>query len=182
MKVMVMSASPNRDGLTAACANAAAQAVREAGHEVEELRLNEHDICRCQACADGWGSCRDEGRCCQDDAFPELHRRFVAADAYVLVTPVYFGEPSEVAKCFLDRLRRCERRLGERPGGLAEKPVLAVAAAGGSGNGAVFCLLCLERWIEHVGGRKHDFIPVTRFTRAYKLQQVADAARALVSG
>jgi multimeric flavodoxin WrbA len=181
VKVVVMHASPNRDGLTAAAAAAAAGAIRAAGPEVEEVRLNDLDLQHCQACNNGWGTCRESQRCCQDDAFPALHRRVVAADALVLVTPVYFGEPSESMKAFMDRLRRCEAPLGSRPGGLAGKPMLIVAAAGGSGNGAVHCLRMMERWMEHVGAKKHDFIGITRFIRAYRLPQIAEAARAMVA-
>lgn len=181
MKVLVMHSSPNPNGLTAAAASAAAAAIRAAGRDVEEIRLNDLELCSCKACNNGWGSCRESQQCCQDDAFPELHRRFVAADAFVLVTPVYFGEPSESMKAFMDRLRRCERGLGTHPGGLSGKPMLIVAAAGGSGNGTINCLRMMERWMEHIGAKKHDFLGITRFIRDYRLPQIAEAARAMVS-
>jgi len=181
MKVIVMHSSPNRDGLTASAAGAAADALRATGHDVEEIRLNDLELCGCKACNNGWGSCREERECCQDDAFPALHRRFVAANAYVLVTPVYYGEPSESMKTFMDRLRRCEATLGARPAGLTGKPILVVAAAGGSGNGTVNCLRVMERWVEHVGATKHDFLGITRFIRDYRLPQIAEAARALAT-
>jgi multimeric flavodoxin WrbA len=182
MNVMVVSSSPNVDGLTAACARAAVEAIKAAGHQAEEVRLKDYNICMCRACNNGWGSCREEGKCAQDDDFAALHTRFVAADAYVLVTPVYFGEPSEVMKSFLDRMRRCERAMGEKPGGLNGKPLLAIAAAGGSGNGTVHCLDCIDRWSQHVGARRFDFIGVTRFTRAFKLQQIGQTATAMLAG
>ena len=181
MDVLVVSSSPNTDGLTAACARAAIEAIRAVGHQAEEMRLNDHNIACCQACNNGWGTCREERRCTQDDEFPELHRRFVSAEAYVLVTPVYFGEPSESMKAFADRIRRCERAIALSPGGLEGKPVLVVAAAGGSGNGTVQCLDCLERWCRHVGARRLNFIGVTRFTRGYKLGHIGEAAAAMVS-
>ena len=181
MKVIVMHSSPNVDGLTAAAARAAAEAIRAARQEVEEIRLNDLELRHCQACNNGWGACRESHQCCQDDAFQELHRRFVAADAFVLVTPVYFGEPSESMKAFMDRLRRCEHRTAEWPGGLAGKPMLMVAAAGGSGNGTLTCLRTMERWLEHLGAKKHDFLGITRFVRDYRLPQIAEAARAMVS-
>jgi multimeric flavodoxin WrbA len=182
MNVMVVSSSPNKDGLTAAAAQAAAEGIRAAGHSVEEVRLNDLKVMLCQACNNGWGSCREEGQCGRDDDFPALHTRFKAADGYVLVTPVYFGEPSESMKAFLDRMRRCERAMGEKPGGLSGKPVLAVACAGGGGNGTVNCLDSFDRWIQHVGARKWDFIGITRFIRGYKLQQITQAAAAMVTG
>jgi len=182
MNVLVVSSSPNKEGLTAACAQSATEAIRAAGQQAEELRLNEYDLRLCRACGNGWGTCREEHRCAQDDAFPELHRRFIAAEGYVLVTPVYWGDPSESMKAFTDRLRRCEAARADKPGAIAGKPVLVVAAAGGSGNGTVHCLDTLERWIQHVGARKTDFIGVTRFTRSFKLQQIAEAAAAMAHG
>ena len=57
--------------------------------------------------------------------------------------------------------------------------MIAVAAAGGSGNGMITCLASLERWIEHVRARKYDFIAVNRWNREYKLETIQAAARAL---
>ena len=55
MNVLVISASPNRDGLTAACAAAAVEGVLQVGGHAEEIRLNDLQIGRCQACDNGWG-------------------------------------------------------------------------------------------------------------------------------
>jgi multimeric flavodoxin WrbA len=179
MNVLIIHSSPNTDGLTAACARAAAEGVRAAGHGAEEVCLNDLQIGLCLACADGWGTCRDEKRCCQEDDLDDLLVRLTEADACVLVTPVYFGEPSESMKAMLDRARRCLFSAPEGPGSMVGVPVLAVAAAGGSGNGAVTCLEAMERWIQHVRARKTDFIAVTRYTGAYKLEQIARAAAAI---
>jgi multimeric flavodoxin WrbA len=180
MKVLLISASPNTDGLTAACAAAAAEGVAAAGGEVDEARLNDMNIELCRACDEGWGGCRDE-HCSDnsDDDFAGLHQRVRAADAYILVTPVYWGEMSEIAKAFTDRLRRCEATLGEQSH-LAGKPVIAVAAAGGTGGGMITCLASIERWIQHVRARTFDLIPVNRWTREYKLAAIHAAGRALV--
>ncbi|HHE72776.1 MAG TPA: NADPH-dependent oxidoreductase, partial [Chloroflexi bacterium] len=148
MKVLVIHSSPNRDGLTAACAAAAAAGAREAGAEVEEVRLNDLDVGMCQACDNGWGTCLKEHECQVEDDFQALHARICAADALVLVTPVYWGEMSESAKALTDRLRRCEATRTDQSC-LAGKPVLAVAAAGGSGGGMITCLLSMERWVQH---------------------------------
>jgi hypothetical protein len=57
--------------------------------------------------------------------------------------------------------------------------VIAVAAAGGSGNGMITCLQSMERWIEHVRARKFDLIPVNRWSREYKLVAIREAAQAM---
>jgi hypothetical protein len=55
--------------------------------------------------------------------------------------------------------------------------VIAVAAAGGSGNGTITCLLSMENWIKHVRARVFDLLPVNRWSRPYKLRAIRDAAR-----
>jgi multimeric flavodoxin WrbA len=179
MDVVVLSASPNTDGLTAACAAAAVEGAREAGARAEEIRLNDLAVGMCQACEDGWGTCLAEHRCQVEDDFQPLHARVLQAGACVLVTPVYWGEMSESAKAFADRLRRCEAPRGANSG-LSNTPVLGVAAAGGSGNGMITCLLSMERWIDHLLARKFDLIPVNRWSRNYKLVAIREATQAMV--
>lgn len=179
MKVIVLSSSPNTDGLTAACAHAAVQGVELAGGEAVEIRLNDLKVGMCQACDDGWGTCRGEHACQELDDFQVVHEQACQADALVLVTPVYWGEMSESAKAFTDRLRRCEATRGA-DSRLAGKPVIAVAAAGGSGGGMITCLASMERWIDHVRARRFDLIPVNRWSREYKLQAIQAAAQTMV--
>ena len=178
MDVLVFSASPNHDGLTAACASAAIAGVRQAGGQAEHIQLNDLEIGMCQACNRGWGTCRQDHECQVKDGFQAVHARTRKADAYVLVTPVYWGELSESAKAFTDRLRRCEAPRRDESC-LSGKPVIAVAAAGGSGNGTITCLLSMERWIQHVRARVWDLLPVNRWSRAYKLDAIREAARTM---
>ncbi len=179
MRVLILQSSPNRDGLTAACAAAAVEGARRAGAEVEDVRLNDLDLRRCKACGNGWGTCRDQHVCCQDDDFAALQQRMAAADAYIIITPVYWGEPSESAKAFLDRFRRCEAHLGAE-GPLAGKRAIAVAAAGGSGGGTLTCLTSLQNWLHHLSARPFDLIGITRRSRGYMLEAIGRAAEAMV--
>ena len=178
MRVLIFSSSPNTDGLTAACAAAALEGIQQADGEAEEIRLNDLKIGSCAACDDGWGTCRNEHICDVFDDFQTLHEQTLNADAYVFVTPVYWGDLSESMKAFADRLRRCEASRGEESG-FFQKPVIMVAAAGGSGNGMITCLASLERWIQHVHARKWDFIPVNRWNREYKLNTIRSASDAM---
>jgi len=181
MNVIVISSSPNVGGLTAACATSVAEGVRQAGGEAEEVRLNEMKVGMCQACDNGWGTCRKDHVCQVEDGFQALHARVLAADALVLATPVYWGEMSESAKALTDRLRRCEASRGDESG-LRGRPVICVAAAGGSGGGMISCLLSMERWIQHVRARTFDLIPVNRWSRPYKLAAIREASRAMAAG
>jgi multimeric flavodoxin WrbA len=178
VNILVIYSSPNHDGLTAACASAAAEGALTAGAEVEVVRLNDLGVGLCQACNNGWGTCRTEHECQVEDGFQALHGRTCRADALVLVTPVYWGEMSESAKAFTDRFRRCEATQGEGSC-LAGKRIMAVAAAGGSGGGMISCLASMERWIAHIRARVWDLIPVNRWSREYKLTAIREAAHAL---
>lgn len=178
MDILVISSSPNVDGLTAACAAAAVEGVQQAGGQAEEIRLNDLNVGMCEACDSGWGTCQKEHECQVIDDFQPLHARVRQADALVLVTPVYWGDLSESAKAFTDRLRRCEATLRDQSH-LAGKPVIAVAAAGGSGGGMVTCLLNMERWIDHIRARKFDLLPVNRWSREYKFDAIQAAAKTM---
>jgi multimeric flavodoxin WrbA len=181
MNILVISASPNNDGLTVACANAAAEGVQLAGGRADHLLLNQADIGRCHACDRGWGTCLEKHVCQVLDGFQAAHQQVLLAQGYILVTPVYYGEMSETTKAFTDRLRRCEATRKEKSG-LYNKPIIAVAAAGGSGNGMITCLASLERWIEHTKARKFDFIAVNRWNKEYKITTIRSAAQSLTLG
>ncbi|WP_040412569.1 flavodoxin family protein [Desulfosporosinus sp. OT] len=180
MNVMIFTSSPNIDGLTAACGNAAKTGVEEAGAHVVMVNLNRQKIGHCQACGNGWGPCRNEHKCQVQDDFQDLHASMADMDAFIMITPVYFGEMSESAKTFSDRLRRCEALKKDKT--LFEgKPVLAVAAAGGSGNGLTSCLTSMERLFTHVKAEKFDFIGITQKNKGYKLEAILKAGREMVS-
>ena len=178
MKVIVFASSPNSDGLTQACADAACEGVRAAGLDAELIRLNEQHVGLCHACAQGWGTCRTEHRCQVLDGFQDLHKKVKEADGCVVVSPVYFGELSESAKAFFDRLRRCEATRGDESA-LSAKPMLGVAAAGGSGGGTISCLDQMGRLFGHLRGSTWDLIPITRRSRPYKVDTIRCAAEAM---
>ncbi len=176
--VIILWASPNDDGLTAACARAAEKGIRSAGKECALYQLNTQNINACKACGNGWGTCRDGHICQVQDGFQALHEELKKAEALVLVTPVYWGDMAESAKNFADRLRRCEA-LARETSPLRGMPMVAVAAAGGSGNGTISCMMQMERLAQHTGMRLIDAIPVKRYTREYQLKAIEGAAGAL---
>lgn len=180
MNVMIFTCSPNLDGLTAACGNAAKAGASEAGANVVHINLNRQRIGRCQACGNGWGPCRNEHECQVKDEFQALHASLVGIDAFVFVTPVYFGEMSESAKAFTDRVRRCEAFKNDQSF-FEGKPIIEVAAAGGSGNGLTTCLSSMERLFISVKADKFDLIGVTQKNRSYKLETIKAAAKEMVA-
>lgn len=176
--VVILWASPNEDGLTAACTEAAKRGVEAAGGQCELICLNEAGIGACHACGNGWGTCREQHTCCVEDGFQAVHKRVLQADAVIAVTPVYWGDMAESAKSFFDRLRRCEALRREKSP-LFGRKFLAVAAAGGSGNGTISTLTQFERLANHLGMHLFDGIPVKRYTKAYQVPAIEQAAAAL---
>ncbi len=184
MKVLIVTSSPNTDGLTAASGEAARQGIVDGHSPARILDLNGFKLARCAVCNGGWGTCRSEHRCKVEDDFQSLHQTITEADGYVFITPVYFGETSEPMKAFFDRLRRCEatkaRTAGEEST-MQGKPTVCIAAAGGSGHGAVSCLAAMERLLARLGVDGFDFIPITQRTRDYQLETIHDALTAMVN-
>ncbi|MHB9130519.1 MAG: flavodoxin family protein [Armatimonadota bacterium] len=175
---LVISASPNTDGLTATCAKAALAGFAEAGAEGQHIDLCKGNFAHCRQCGNGWGTCRSEQQCVIDDDLQALRQQLTAAEGVVIVTPVYYGELSESAKAVFDRVRRCESHQGDN-GVLVKKPVIAVAAAGGSGGGITTCLLSMERLIQHTRGQVADLIGVTQRNRTYQVETIRAAAAAM---
>ena len=180
MKVLVVTSSPNEGGLTAACGESARQGVVDGRSPARVINLNDFAIERCAVCDEGWGPCFNEHRCSLEDDFQKLATMFEEAEGYVWVTPVYFGEPSEPFKALFDRLRRCEAtKSGSAKSALHGKPVVCVAAAGGSGNGAVHCLAVMERLVKQLGATASDYIAITQRSREYQLETIHDALVAM---
>ena len=180
MKVLVVTSSPNSDGLTAACGEAARQGVVDGKSPARVISLNEFNILRCAECGRGWGPCQTTHRCQLEDDFAKIQDMFEVAEGFVFVTPVYFGEPSETFKAFFDRLRRCEatKKNGEKSI-LTDKPVVCIAAAGGSGHGTVHCLSDMERLVQRLSAVPFDYIPITQRTRDYQIETIHDSLVAM---
>lgn len=179
MKIMIITCSPNTDGLTAACGNAARKGVEDGHSEAVMVCLNKLNIGSCHACGNGWGTCRNTHTCQVQDDYQALHQRLGEVDGYIVVTPVYWGEMSESAKAFFDRVRRCEALYEGNK--LQSKPVICIAAAGGSGNGTITCLTSMERLFAHMRAEKQDLLGVTRRNRDYMLETIRAAAEKMVA-
>ena len=179
MKCIAIQSSPNLDGLTSSLAHAVLKGVKGEGGEIELIHINSLNIKPCIACDDGWGTCRKEGVCTLEDDFKEIRKKIAEADTLVFATPVYFGDLSESAKIFLDRLRRCETfsRLKTFTG----KKVIGITSAGGSGGGAVRALYNLENYLRRLGFEVFDLVSVTRFSKDHKLSMLEKAGSRLVN-
>ena len=180
MKIIGIQSSPNLDGLTCQLAQAVLEGAKRGGGETGLIHLNQLNIESCKAHDRGWGTCRSEGRCLIKDDFQNLREKINQADALVFSTPVYFGDLSESAKRFFDRWRRCEN-FNRETSPLKGKPVIAIAAAGGSGGGAVNALRNLETYLRWLQFTIFDLVPVTQISKKHKLDMLKVAGKRMVS-
>jgi multimeric flavodoxin WrbA len=103
MQVLVLAASPRRDGNSRALAEALMQGAREAGHGTELVDLGDAMqggfLRDCRACR------RPDGNCSIVDGYLDLLRDKVGnADGLVYATPLYWYGTSAVLKNFFDRM------------------------------------------------------------------------------
>lgn len=170
MKILILCGSRNPQGQTARAVGAFAEGLESAGAQQQVVFLPEKKIERCRQCdANGWGTCRTEGKCCQQDGFAEVVEQVRTADAVAFATPVYWGDLSESLRAFLDRLRRisCWHETGKQ--GIAGKPVMGICVAGGGGGAAPACCVQLEKVLQQSGMDVVDMVPARRQNLQMKL-------------
>lgn len=102
MNVLIVSASPRRNGNSFLLAESALEGAREAGHDAELVYLDdhiEHFLRDCRVCRDA------NGRCTIDDRYADLLRdRVVPADGIVFATPIYWYGVAGQLKTYFDRM------------------------------------------------------------------------------
>jgi multimeric flavodoxin WrbA len=86
-KVLLVSASPRRNGNTAQLIEECAGIIAQNGLETEIVSLAGMDIRSCLAC----GKCAKLGECKQDDGLNGVIARIKEAEGLIVGTPVYFG-------------------------------------------------------------------------------------------
>ena len=99
-KVLVLSASPRRDGNSEILCRQFMKGAGEAGHETEMIRLYDQKIGFCRACY----ACFRTGTCVLRDDMEEILAKMREADVLVLSTPTYFLTMNGMMKTFIDRL------------------------------------------------------------------------------
>lgn len=101
MKILGINGSPRGErSATLQLINAVLEGAKEMGAEVEAVNLIDLDIKFRNACS----ACFQEGKCAEDDDFPELYTKIKAADGLVLGSPVYIDQVTGQMKMFIDRM------------------------------------------------------------------------------
>ncbi len=100
MKVLLVNASPHKEGNTYIALNEMQQVFTSEEVESTILHIGNQDIRGCIACR----SCVQNGKCVFDDAVNESARLFEEADGLVVGTPVYYASANATLIAYLDRL------------------------------------------------------------------------------
>jgi len=98
---MVILGSPRRKGNSATLATRISRGAESAGAQVETVYLHGLKISPCRAC----DTCKkdDTRGCAIKDDMQELYPKLIAADAWVIASPVYWFTMSAQTKIFMDR-------------------------------------------------------------------------------
>lgn len=125
-KVLLLSASPRKNGNTMQLMEECARVIEENGVEAEVLSLAGTSINSCLAC----GKCAKLGRCAQEDGLNDILAKVKEARGFIVGTPVYFGTARGDLMAALQRIgmvsKSTDNFLSRKVGG----PV-AVARRGG---------------------------------------------------
>lgn len=98
-KVLILSGSPRKGNSDALC-DEFLKGAKEAGHEVEKVRVIEKKVHYCTGCY----VCKQTGgKCAYQDDMGELLQKIIDADVLVLASSVYFYSVCAPLKCVIDR-------------------------------------------------------------------------------
>ena len=102
MKVLLINGSPRKNGNTHLALAEIAGALQDEGVDTEIFWLGDKPVRGCIAC----GACRNRnlGQCVfDDDVCNRLVERFAGADAFVVGSPTYYGQPAGALLAVLQR-------------------------------------------------------------------------------
>ena len=99
-KVLILEGSPRRNGNSAILSDEFARGAKEAGCDVEKVRITGKKIAGCLGCN---GCYRNGGECVQKDDMAEVREKMLAADVIVLASPIYFYSMTAQMKAVIDR-------------------------------------------------------------------------------
>jgi len=98
--VVIISASPRKQGNSDLLCDQVLRGAKEAGHKAEKITLRDRKINFCLAC----DTCKKNGgTCIQKDDMAGILEKMIAADVLVLATPVYFYTMNAQMKALIDR-------------------------------------------------------------------------------
>jgi multimeric flavodoxin WrbA len=130
MKVLMINGSPHQKGNTAVALDEIARQLEKNGIESEVVWIGNKAVRGCIAC----GQCaRNPGKCVfDDDICNRISEKFADADALIVGSPVYYGQPNGAV------LSVIQRAFYSNGASISGKPAAAVAVCRRGGATASF--------------------------------------------
>ena len=131
MKVLMINGSPRPKGNTSVALGEIARQLAQHGIESEIVWIGNKPVRGCIAC----GKCKEKasGRCVfDDDVCNRISGKFAEADALVVGSPVYYGQPNGAVLSII------QRAFFSNGAQIAGKPAAAVAVCRRGGASAAF--------------------------------------------
>ena len=104
MKTIIINASPRKNWNTAQLLKEAKKGAESGGAETEYIDLYDLTFTGCRSCL----ACKRKGaernKCYWKDDLSPLIGRILAADAVIIGSPIYFGQPTASFRALWERL------------------------------------------------------------------------------
>ena len=131
MKVLLINGSPRKDGNTSIALSEVAKQLSQEGIDNEMVWIGNKPIRGCIAC----GQCKEQGlgRCIfDDDVCNRISEKFAEADALIVGSPVYYGQPNGALLSII------QRAFFSNGANISRKPAASIAVCRRGGATAVF--------------------------------------------
>ncbi len=131
MKVLLVNGSPRQKGNTAVALEEVAAQLKKNGIDSETVWIGNKPVRGCMAC----NACKGkvQGRCIfDDDVCNSISGKFASADALIVGSPVYYGQPNGAV------LSVIQRAFYSNGAAIAGKPAAAIAVCRRGGASASF--------------------------------------------
>ena len=99
MKTVILFGSPRKNGNTIQLVQTMTDALKNKGHSVRMLYLNDLNVRPCQGCY----TCVKKGSCNIKDDMKGIRKYILESDLIVYATPIYWFGPSAQLKLVMDR-------------------------------------------------------------------------------
>ena len=135
MKVLMINGSPRKQGNTFTALNEIAKQLEKQGIESEIVHIGNKAVRGCIAC----GKCRElPGKCVfDDDVCNNISAKFAEADALIVGSPVYYGQPNGAVLSII------QRAFFSNGANIAGKPAAAVAICRRGGATSAFSAMTI---------------------------------------
>lgn len=107
LKTIIINASPRKKWNTAEVLDAARKGAESVGAETEYINLYDLVFKGCRSCLICKRKDKTKGKCYWRDDLTPLIEKIFEADALIIGSPIYFGQPTSEFRALLERLIFC---------------------------------------------------------------------------